>query len=303
MARTLTTTTAPAELMTADQQAEQQLATLQDSAIVQHEAELHALALQLHYQGSTDPAVLENNARDAMRRIGMAVFELGGYLLLLKQAGGHGEFMGALERLGVSQRSANSYMAVTHRFANSPTSANLEKLGFSKMAELLPLEDASLEELLEQEGGIDAIDRMSVRELRAAVREAKAEAQAKDKLLENKNKRIDELQSEKLRIQREAPDHALLGLRDEAAGIATTVEALVLGDLRAALEALQQHGSTHASDPSAHHPFMAGLLGQVQRQLNALREQFSLPDAGADTTPAWQQWANGQDAQAAAQAQ
>ena len=64
MARTPTQTTAPAELMPADQQAEQQLVTLQDNAIVQHEAELNQLALRLNYQGSTHPDVLENSARE-----------------------------------------------------------------------------------------------------------------------------------------------------------------------------------------------------------------------------------------------
>ena len=112
MARTPTQTTAPAELMPADQQAEQQLVTLQDNAIVQHEAELNALAQRLNYQGSTHPDVLENSARDAIRRIGMGVFELGGYLLLLKKACGHGEFMDALGRLGVNQHSANKYLSV-----------------------------------------------------------------------------------------------------------------------------------------------------------------------------------------------
>lgn len=296
MARTATQTTAPAELMGADQQAEQQLATLQDSAIVQHDAELHALALQLHYQGSIHPDVLENNARDAMRRIGMAVFELGGYLLLLKKASGHGEFMGALERLGVAPRAAQSYMAITKRFANAQTSAHLERLGYSKMAELLPLEDASLEDLLEQEGGIDAIDRMSVRELRAAVREAKAEAAAKDQLLEDKNKRIDKLHAQQQRIQTAPPDEVLADLKREATAMATEVEGVLIGRLRHALIALDNHGDERGQQDV----FMAGLLGQVQRQLNTLREQFGLADAAQDTAPAWQQWADQQDAQAGA---
>ena len=292
MARTPTQTTAPAELMPADQQAEQQLVALQDNAIVQHEAELNTLALRLNYQGSTHPDVLENSARDAIRRIGMGVFELGGYLLLLKKACGHGEFMDALGRLGVNQHSANKYMSVTHRFANSSTSTNLEKLGFSKMAELLPLEDDSLEELLEQEGGMDAVERMSVRELRAAVREAKAEAAAKDQLLEDKNKRIDKLHAAQQRIQSAPPDEVLADLKREATAMATEAEGMVLGRLRHALIALNNHGDERGQQAV----FMAGLLGQVQRQLNALREEFGLPDAGANTTPEWQQWADQQGA-------
>ena len=292
MARTPTQTTAPAELMPADQQAEQQLVTLQDNAIVQHEAELNQLALRLNYQGSTHPDVLENSARDAIRRIGMGVFELGGYLLLLKKAGGHGEFVETLERLGVGYRSAASYMAVTNRFANVQTSAHLEKLGYSKMAELLPLEDDSLDELLEQEGGVDAIDRMSVKQLRAAVREAKAEAAAKDQLLEDKNKRIDKLHAAQQRIQSAPPDEVLADLKREATAMATEAEGMVLGRLRHALIALNNHGDERGQQDV----FMAGLLGQVQRQLNALREEFGLPDAGANTPPEWQQWADQQGA-------
>ena len=292
MARTPTQTTAPAELMPADQQAEQQLVTLQDNAIVQHEAELNALALRLNYQGSTHPDVLENSARDAIRRIGMGVFELGGYLLLLKKACGYGEFEGALERLGLNPRAAQRYMAVTSRFANATTSSHLEKIGFSKMAELLPLEDDSLEEMLEQEGGVDAIDRMSVKQLRAAVREAKAEAAAKDQLLEDKNKRIDKLHAAQQRIQSAPPDEVLADLKREATAMATEAEGMVLGRLRHALIALNNHGDERGQQAV----FMAGLLGQVQRQLNALREEFGLPDAGANTPPEWQQWADQQGA-------
>lgn len=47
-------------------------------ATLEQNERVNALALLLNYQGSTDPAVLENSAKDAIRRIGMAVFELGG---------------------------------------------------------------------------------------------------------------------------------------------------------------------------------------------------------------------------------
>lgn len=292
MARTPTQTTAPAELMPADQQAEQQLVALQDNTIVQHEAELNALALRLNYQGSTHPDVLENSARDAIRRIGMGVFELGGYLLLLKKACGYGKFMDVLEDLGLGQSSANKYMAIAYRFSNSDSNPNLEKLGFAKMTALLPLEDDSLDELLEQEGGVDAIDRMSVKQLRAAVREAKAEAAAKDQLLEDKNKRIDKLHAAQQRIQSAPPDEVLADLKREATAMATEAEGMVLGRLRHALIALNNHGDERGQQAV----FMAGLLGQVQRQLNALREEFGLPDAGANTPPEWQQWADQQGA-------
>lgn len=133
-----------------------------------------ALALQLNYQGSLEPGVLENSARDAIRRIGAGIFELGGYLLLLKEAVGHGEFLPALERLGLGVSSAGRYMAVTRRFANSATSRNLELIGMSKLVELLPLDDEQLDDLTELgvtgELAFDDVARMSVKELRQAVR-------------------------------------------------------------------------------------------------------------------------------------
>ena len=146
--------------------------------------------------------------------------------------------------------------------------------------------------MLEQEGGVDAIDRMSVKQLRAAVREAKAEAAAKDQLLEDKNKRIDKLHAAQQRIQSAPPDEVLDDLKREATAMATEAEGMVLGRLRHALIALNNHGDERGQQAV----FMAGLLGQVQRQLNALREEFGLPDAGANTPPEWQQWADQQGA-------
>jgi hypothetical protein len=137
-----------------------------------------ALAQKLNYQGSIDAAVLENSARDAIRRLGATIFEVGAYLLLLKEVCAHGTFLPALERLGITADSAQRYMAMSRRFANTATSRHLERLGFSKMAELLPLEDGQIEELagLGQTGelALDDVATMSVRQLRAAVRKERA---------------------------------------------------------------------------------------------------------------------------------
>ena len=150
----------------------QELAARQQQAVA-------ALARQLNYQGSTDPAVLENSARDAIRRIGAGIFELGGYLLMLKEACEHGTFLPALERLGLGADSAQRYMAVSRRFANTATARHLELTGMSKLVELLPLDDEQAEELAElgQTGelSLDDVARMSVKELRAAVRKVRAE--------------------------------------------------------------------------------------------------------------------------------
>ena len=147
-------------------------------AILEQNERVSALALQLNYQGSTDPAVLENSARDAIRRIGMAIFELGGYLLMLKEACEHGKFLPALERLGMDVDAAQRYMAVSRRFANTASTRHLEGLGITKLVNLLPLDDEQLEDLtgIGQTGelALDDVARMSVKELRAAVRKERS---------------------------------------------------------------------------------------------------------------------------------
>jgi hypothetical protein len=160
-------------------------ANLNQIALIQRETDerVHALALQLNYQGSTDPGALENTARDASEYLGKSIYMLGSCLLLLKEASGHGNFLQALGRIGVSQDSAGRYMAMARRFSNSATSRNLEKLGFSKMTELLPLDDEQINDLTSvgQTGelALDDVATMSVKELRAAVRK---ERQVKQRL-------------------------------------------------------------------------------------------------------------------------
>lgn len=239
-----------------------------------------ALAQQLNYQGSTDPAVLENSARDAIKRIGMAVFELGGYLLMLREASQHGKFLPILEDLNLAPRAAQQYMSVARRFANTKSISHLEGAGIAKLVELVALNDEQLEELTElgQTGelALDDVATMSVKELRAAIREAKAEKDADAALLEKKNQKIDKLERDLRRINKLPADDQLALLKKEATSIANDAEGAILGGLRQALLKLSQH-----DEGGSQAVFMAGLVGQVQAQLSALREEFSLPDASS----------------------
>lgn len=141
------------------------------------------LARELKYEGPTDPLALENSAKDALRRIGMAIYELGAYLLLLKESAGHGKFLPVLERLQISTQSASRYMTVARRFSKLPIVGNLERTGVVKLVELVTLEDEQLVDLAElgQTGelALDDVAQMSLKELRAAVRK---ERQVKQRL-------------------------------------------------------------------------------------------------------------------------
>ena len=284
MARNTTPAPASKEAPFIEEAARSDIAAANQLAVatLEQNERVSALAVQLNYQGSTDPAVLENSARDAIKRIGMAIFELGGYLLLLKERAGHGKFMPVLERLGINQHSANKYMAVTQRFANSSTSTNLEKLGFSKMTELLPLDDGQVEELTElgQTGelALDDVARMSVKELRAAVRKERREKERHQSVAQETATELAEL---KTTFKREQPADELVRLKTEATRLGSEIEALILGTLRQAVIGIGNLGEERGE----HTAFLAGVVGGVQRQLTELRLQFDLPDTSATPAP------------------
>ncbi|MFV0678980.1 hypothetical protein [Ottowia sp.] len=220
MARTATKKTAPAETAELLPAVAERMTIGQDLAVAQEKA-VADLARQLNYQGSTEPAVLENSAKDAIRRIGMAIFELGGYLLLLKEGCEHGAFLPALERLEVGVDAAQRYMAVTRRFANTATSRHLESAGVSKLVELLPLDDEQTKELAElgQTGelALDDVARMSVKELRAAVRKTRDEKKRLESVNQELNSEVVDLKAaRKVVALTDWPD-ALVPVADQVA--------------------------------------------------------------------------------------
>lgn len=248
-------------------------------ATTQAQEAVAALARQLNYQGDLTPGVLENSARDAIRRIGAGIFELGGYLLLLKQACTHGEFLPTLERLGLGVSSAGRYMAITRRFANSAVPRNLEGVGVTKLVELLPLDDEQIGDLTElgQTGelAMDDVALMSVKELRQAVRGLRGDAAATARLLNKKNQRIDQLEREKVRIAAAPPDERLAqDLQALAVRAAETIAAVRAG-LRSAFTKLLDREMEGPDAPSTRH-VMSGYLDELEREIAILRNDFHL---------------------------
>lgn len=205
-------------------------------ATLEQNERVTALAKQLNYQGSTDPAVLENSAHDAIRRIGMAIFELGGYLLMLKEACGHGKFLPALERLGIGPDSAQRYMAVSRRFANTASGRYLEAAGIKKMVELLPLDNEQLEDLtgLGQTGelSLDDVARMSVKELRAAVRKERTVKARLEEVNKELSGEVLQLKLDKKVVAHTAWPEALTPVSDQVAAAGRKL-ATALGELEA----------------------------------------------------------------------
>ncbi len=249
-----------------------------------------ALAKQLNYNGSTDPAVLENSALDAMRRISMTVFELGAYLLLLRETCPHGQFLPVLERINLAPRAAQNYMSITRRFANTKSTSHLEAAGVTKLVELIALDNEQLDELTElgQTGelALDDVANMSVKELRAAVRKERRDL-AKQKSKADRLEAVNaELHDEVLQISRMPPDEGLKRIQQEAAAIQAETLGMVSGIYRRALIALNNCNVDQSI-------LMAGMVGQLMAELTALRDEFNLAEVGG--TPDWERWAASQD--------
>lgn len=146
--------------------------------------------------------VCMEKARLYQDQMASGMLGLGAQLLLMKENEVHGNFMAAIEQLGLSVRSADYAMAAADKFGNSPTLANL---GSSKLKALTVLDDDSVAHLAEGEeieglGTADDIAKMSVRELRAALRKEKQERQeertALEEVVRKKESTISELEME-----------------------------------------------------------------------------------------------------------
>lgn len=259
-------------LLEQDRQAQNQLAAVVfstgDNVLV--------LAQQLGYEGACTVGALEDGIRFYQQRTAEACLELGKRLLLLKEASLHGEFKPRLELLGIEYTAGTRFMAVAAKFSKVAPAQLLKAANNQrKLIELLVLDDSEIAEL--DEGAtvrgisLDDVDRMSARELRAALREAQGEAEASEKLLAKKDEKINKLSRH---IAKLTPDEKLAELEKECTQIMTDAVNCLRGQMYAGLMALKEHD---ASDRTL---FMAGLVGQVQFEVAALREEFNLPDVG-----------------------
>ncbi|SEQ85242.1 hypothetical protein [Giesbergeria anulus] len=229
------------------------------------------VAHHMGYQGAMTVGALEDEIRFYQKRTVEAILETGKRLLILKELTPHGEFTQRVEMLGFAKTTAFRFMQAA---AKTIKSSKLELLSTqvksaSAFLELVTHDDDVLESVAE----LDDIDRLSASQLRAKVRELSGEKEAVEKLMVNKNTKIDQLEREKQLIQKLPPDEALEKTMKEATAITRDALGAIRGGLRQALQALND-----APDGTGKTVFMAGLVGQVQADLNALREEFNLPD-------------------------
>lgn len=223
-----------------------------------------------------------------------AMLEAGKRLVLLKENEGHGEFTRIVEeQLGIPARTARQMMQAAIKYLADPTLAGKRQaftvLGKAKMFELMTLDSDELVEL--SEGGsvvgitLDEVDRMSVRELKAALRDAQADAKAKDEVLANRAATIDRLQTKQAKLASPTHDEDVAQLRRETSDAAFHAEGVIRGTLRDGLTRLIED---EAASGTSHAEFCAGLLAQLERAAAELRSTLGIksqPDG--DPRPEW----------------
>jgi len=182
-------------VVTRIEQSQDQLAI----ATSQAEARVRTVALQLGYQlpaDCTDPDLIQRDISANMRRSVEACMEVGRGLCVLKEASAHGQFLPRLDVLGIEVRVAQKFMASAVKFANAASTPLLKAAGTqTKLFEMLVLGDDQVEELMltgqTGELALDDVARMSVKELRAALRQAKQDIDFSGEKLEKERARAD----------------------------------------------------------------------------------------------------------------
>ena len=122
---------------------------------------------------------------------------------------------------------------------------------------------------------LDDIDRMSCSELRKQLRDAKAKDEAKDKLLAKKNGEIDQLHTKldgsaaRLNTPEELLNHSLTEVTTLTQQITETLGT----SYRKCLTQISDH---HALGGGNSDDILVGLLNQIEREVQELREAFAL---------------------------
>lgn len=281
------------EAIAADLAASDQLAAANEARARQLVVVDARLGLDIPYQYEAVKA----EVRVRLTRAADDLFETGRLLMLMKEHEPHGQFMEAIDELGVPYSTARRMMQATLKFSD-PRLAPLQALPRTKLYELMTEDPDDLAVLAE--GGtiadgleLDDVDRMSATELRAALRkrdeEVKADSAAKNRLLEAKNKKIDELEQKLDRRATLTPDERAAEIEAQVAqqGIACSGALLPLRGLFAGVA--QEYDRLPAG-------IVAAMQAAVARQAVELRELAA--DFGIDidwmaTVPEWDQGADG----------
>ncbi|CAH0062868.1 conserved protein of unknown function [Stenotrophomonas maltophilia] len=242
------------------------------------------LAKSIGYTGEISLLALTDGIRFYQGRTAEAALEIGKRLLLLKEITPHGQFKSELDHLGFSHRSAIRFMSATLKFSKAPTLALLEKahISQSNLLELMVLDDEELDALDSGESvngiTLDDVETMSTRQLRAALRETRANADAKDqritKLSDDLNKAEEKTAKAQRKWKKATPDEQSQELLSQLEQAAAQVRiAIASGSEEAgfsgAVITLMQHAEQHDLNVDEQ---VAGIVASLINDLRLVRD-------------------------------
>ena len=203
---------------------------------------VQAIAIQQQFGlESMDPATLEAEIGIWAEHANRSLQMVGARLLALRTVSVQGEWLERLNRLSIGERLARRLMAATLKCvaADGKPREKVLQLPRSKVLELTALDDDQLDVL--ENGGtlsdyamsLDEIDRMTVSELKARIKDAEQTVQAKQAVIVSKTTELDELKEALYRPFKPDPDTSARSaeeqsLLDQIRDGVTAVETAVL---------------------------------------------------------------------------
>lgn len=229
-----------------------------------------------------------------------AMLEAGKRLILLKENEPAGEFYTCLQRVGIDLRASRRLMQAAAKYCQRLPEAKAEKivaLGRTKLLELMVIDDGELEALAD--GGtvaglvLDDVERMSSSELREALRSEKQarkeDNEIKERLLSDKNTKIDQLAAELARVDTPSTDdaHARQIAHERALMDELQLSAFkILEDIHSLAQAVANVLADHPTESQ-----MTAAETTVQwlfQRLNEVAMQNGIPvDFAEIVTPSW----------------
>jgi hypothetical protein len=239
-----------------------------------------------------------HEAQFFMAQSAEAMLEAGKRLIQIKEHESHGEFIEIVEgKLGLGRRTAQQMMAaalkyLSPRLASKAQSVSL--LGRSKLFDLMAESDEDIEALAD--GGtlaghtLEEFESMTRREMQAALRDAKQQLEAKDKVLQDRNQKLQETE-EKLHRPFKAAKGALARTAEQQSQLDELRTAITGADLAFARVSVAVATVVEQSDSEAitkaANDGLAYLIARIRDLTNAHQLMLDTSDEAFGLKPNW----------------
>ncbi len=173
-----------------------------------------------------------HETRFYMAQSAETMLEAGKRLIVIKENEPHGEFTEIIQnRLGLNERTARVMMQAAIKYLSPQLESKrqaLAVLGKTKLLELMVEDDEDLAALAD--GGtvagltLDEFETMTSREMRTALRDAREEKAALERLNQDKSKKIDDLIKKSRRKRPDPWPEEVAGLKDDLHGLGKVLD-------------------------------------------------------------------------------